>query len=203
MQMYLDMAKDFLHVFIPVFVAIDVFMLLPIFITFTEGLSTQGVRRVINQSLLTALLISLFFVILGDVIFRLIGITVDDFKIAGGLVLLVIAVREIVNASGTKNVDVEGKSVGVVPIGVPMIVGPALLTTLIMLLQQYGFLYTLFSLLLNLFIVWILFKKAIYVINVLGQNGVRAVSKLMAILLASIAVMMMRVGIENTFRIIQ
>jgi multiple antibiotic resistance protein len=203
MQMYLDRAKDFLHVFIPVFVAIDVFMLLPIFITFTEGLSTQGVRRVINQSLLTALLISLFFVILGDVIFRLIGITVDDFKIAGGLVLLVIAVREIVNASGTKNVDVEGKSVGVVPIGVPMIVGPALLTTLIMLLQQYGFLYTLFSLLLNLFIVWILFKKAIYVINVLGQNGVRAVSKLMAILLASIAVMMMRVGIENTFRIIQ
>ncbi len=196
----IELLKNFPNVFIPVFVAIDVFALLPVFLSFTSGLSTQSVRSVIKQSVITALAVSIGFVTLGEVIFRLLGITVNDFKIAGGLLLLVIAILDIVQIGMDKERAKVSQTVGIVPIGVPLIVGPALLTTLIVLLEHYGALLTLISLLLNLLIVWILFIYSNIVVNFIGRNGILAISKLMDILLASIAVMMIRIGIENTLR---
>ncbi len=189
--------KEFPEVFIPVFVAIDVFALLPFFISYTRGLPPDAVRRVINQSIMTALGVSIGFVAIGEGIFRILGITVDDFKVAGGLVLLVIAVLELVKEEGRHRKKSVTTTIGVVPLGVPMIVGPALLTTLLVLVDHYGVIITLFSLLLNLFIVWLLCKNATRVVRIIGKEGVLAISKLMAILLASIAVMMIRLGLQG------
>ncbi len=192
--------KEFPEVFIPVFVAIDVFALLPLFISYTKGLSQQGIRKVINQSIMTALFVSIGFVAVGEGIFRILGITVNDFKVAGGLVLLVIAILDIVQQEHKSQRKGLSTTVGVVPIGVPMIVGPALLTTLLVLLEHYGAVMTLLSLLLNLSIVWILFRNATAVVKIIGRDGILAISKLMAILLASIAIMMIRLGIENMLK---
>jgi multiple antibiotic resistance protein len=86
---------------------------------------------------------------------------------------------------------------GVVPIGVPLIVGPAVLTTILVLVDHYGIIPTIISLILNLFIVWITLINAQRIINIFGRGGIIGISKVMALLLASIAIMMIRIGVEN------
>ncbi|RJQ48981.1 MAG: MarC family protein [Nitrospiraceae bacterium] len=184
--------------FIPIFVAMDVFAVLPIFISVTSDIEEDSRKMIIRQSIITALAVSLVFVALGEAVFRILGITVDDFKIAGGLVLLVIAVLDLVRFGGERR-KVEG-SIGVVPIGVPLIVGPAVLTTLIVLIDHHGIAPTIISLILNLVIVWASFVHAEKITRLFGKNGIVALSKVMAILLASIAVMMIRLGLENFIR---
>ncbi len=199
MDSLLSYVEDLPNTFIPIFVAVDIFALLPLFMAYTAGLPQEKTRKVINLSILTALLVSGGFVAVGELIFTLLGITVDDFKIAGGLLLLVIAILEIVRPDDHRKRRLD-EGVGVVPLGVPLIVGPAVLTTLLVLIEHYGIGPTLTALLLNLLIVWFFFRNASLVARRLGKNGLMALSKLMAILLASIAVMMIRIGIENTIR---
>jgi multiple antibiotic resistance protein len=191
----LEVLKNLPMTFIPIFVAMDVFAVLPIFISVTSETAEDQKKIIVRHSIVTALAVSLAFVAVGEVVFRILGITVDDFKIAGGLVLLVIAVLDLLRYGGERR-KIED-TIGVVPIGVPLIVGPAVLTTLIVLIDHYGVIPTIISLIVNLIIVWASFVKAEVIIKLIGKNGIIALSKVMAILLASIAVMMIRLGVTN------
>jgi multiple antibiotic resistance protein len=191
----LEALKNLPMTFIPIFVAMDVFAVLPIFISVTSEITDDQKKIIVKHSIITALAVSLAFVAVGEAVFRILGITVDDFKIAGGLVLLVIAVLDLLRYSGERR-KIED-TIGVVPIGVPLIVGPAVLTTLIVLIDHYGVIPTIISLIINLIIVWASFVKAEEITRLIGKNGIIAISKVMAILLASIAVMMIRLGVTN------
>lgn len=186
------------NTFIPLFVAINVFLLLPIFISMTKEMSKPKRRAVVRDSILTAIIVSLLFIALGEAIFRILGITTDDFKIGGGLVLLVFAVLDLTqHGEERRKPDVK---MGVVPIGVPLIVGPAVLTTILVLVDHYGIIPTIISIILNLFIVWISLINAERIMILFGRGGIIGISKVMALLLASIAIMMIRLGIENIIK---
>ncbi|MBI5049869.1 MAG: MarC family protein [Nitrospirae bacterium] len=193
-----DILKALPVTFIPIFVAIDIFAVLPVFISVTSEVEDIERKKIIRHSIITALVVSLAFVAVGEAVFNILGITVNDFKIAGGLVLLVIAVLDLIRYGGERR-KVED-TIGVVPIGVPLIVGPAVLTTMIVLNDHYGITPTVISLILNLIIVWFSFVKAQKITELIGKNGIVAISKVMAILLASIAVMMIRIGVENLIK---
>ena len=190
-----NIIKALPNTFIPLFVATDIFAILPVFISLTLDMQKMQRQTVIRESILTALIVSLLFVALGEAIFTILGITSDDFKIAGGLVLLIFAISDLVRH------DEERKKpagrIGVVPIGVPLIVGPAVLTTTLVLVDHYGIIPTVISLILNFFIVWISFVNAERIMRFFGSGGIIGISKIMALLLASIAVMMIRIGIGN------
>lgn len=194
----LEILKALPNTFIPLFVAIDIFAVLPIFISLTGEMPESDRRAIIRQSTITALAVSLLFVAIGEAVFKVLGITVNDFKIAGGLILLVIAILDLIRFSKDKRIPED--PIGVVPIGVPLIVGPAVLTTLIVLINHYGIVPTLISLIVNLLIVWVSFQKAQNIIKLIGKNGIIAISKVMALLLAAIAVMMIRLGLEGIIK---
>ncbi len=194
-----DILRILPSTFIPLFVAMNAFMLLPIFISMTKDMTKPKRQKVIMDSILTALIVSLSFIVLGEAIFRILGITTDDFKIAGGLLLLTIAVLDL-----TQHIEERMKPdvrMGVVPIGVPLIVGPAVLTNILLLVDHYGIVPTLISLILNLFIVLISLMNAERIIRFVGKGGIVGISKVMSLLLASIAVMMIRLGIENIIKL--
>lgn len=186
------------NTFIPLFVAINVFLLLPIFFNITIDMSQQKKKEVIRDSIITALAVSLAFIALGKFIFDILGITPDDFKIAGGIVLLIFAIHDLTQ-SIEKKPNINDK-VGVVPIGVPLIVGPAVLTNILILVDYYGVIPTLISLIINLFIVWLSLNNAEKILNYIGKGGITGIGKVMALLLAAIAVMMIRIGIENIIK---
>lgn len=196
---YAEILRELALTFIPIFVAIDIFAVLPIFLGMTVGLAAPRLRSVIRESILTALIVGLAFIGLGEALFSVLGITGNDFKIAGGIMLLVFAVLDLIRQTPSKT-GLPPKF-GVVPVGVPLIVGPAVLTTLLVLVEQHGIAATVAAFLINLAIVWLALRKGRVVIRLLGEGGVLAVSKIMALLLASIAIRMIRIGIENILKV--
>jgi len=192
-QMTMD---KFLLSFIPIFVAMDAIGVLPMFIGFTEHLKRREKQRIILQSIITAFVIGIVFLFLGRWIFKILGVQVSDFKIAGGAVLLAISLRDILQHERLRKLPSE--TIGAVPIGTPLVVGPAVLTTIIILLDSYGPYITVFSFVVNLMITWITFHYSTDISNFLGKAGSKAFSKIASLLLAAIAVMMMRKGIIDT-----
>lgn len=185
--------KEVLLAFIPIFVAMDAVGVLPFFLSFTEGMEEEKRRHVIRDSIFTAFSVGVGFLLLGKVVFRFLGVTVSDFKVGGGLILLIVAVRDILFAE--KGQRPPGETIGVVPLGVPLIVGPAVMTTLLICHDLYGFWITLLSFMANLGFTWFVFKEAEKLTRVLGESGIRGVAKVTSLLLAAIAVMMIRKGL--------
>ena len=194
----LDSLKDLPLTFIPLFVAMDPFGMLAVFSSLTNDMSVSEKKSVIKFSVLTALIVSVVFAFIGEAVFKILGITVDDFKIAGGLLLLVLAIIELTGRGGERKLP---DSVGIVPLGVPMLVGPAVLTIVIVLIANYGIVLTILSLILNLTIVFIVFTAEHSITRLIGKNGLIAISKVVMLLLAAIAVMLIRIGLESYLKL--
>ncbi len=186
--------RDALYAFIPIFVAIDIFAVIPIFVAMTEGMEGRRKLDVERESVITALAVGLIFIAVGEGIFRILSITENDFKIAGGLILLIFAILDLM---GYTKVREQAGKLGVVPLGVPLVVGPAVLATILVLVDHYGVVPTVISFVANLIIVWLSFRTSSKILAVFGRGGIMAISKIMALLLASIAVMLIRVGLQN------
>src|ERR1041385_7600609 len=134
------MIEKFFLAFIPVFVAIDPIGLVAIFMGLGTSASREHRKRQAFLAIFTALCVAVGFIFLGKIIFAALGITVADFQVAGGLILLGLAGRELLNISPA---DREATSdFGVVPLGMPLIAGPALLTALLVLVDTVGLVFT-------------------------------------------------------------
>lgn len=187
--------------FIPLFVAFDVLGILPLFVSFTSEMTLFERRRVLRQSILTAFLVSIGFLVAGKFVFSLLGISVSDFKIAGGILLFIIAIVELIFPERTRTFPKE--TIGVVPIGIPLIVGPAVLTLLLVIVDTYGYLPTILCLILNLLIVWLVFSQSHWIMRILKEGGAKGIAKVSSLLLAAFAMMMIRIGIQEWMSLVK
>ncbi len=188
-----DMVQPFLVSLIPIFVALDAPGTLPLYVAMTEEVKRRERKKIVRQSIVTAFLVTVGFVLLGRAIFRALGILVEDFMIAGGIVLLIIAIADIVRA-GEKKIPLS-PTFGVVPLGTPLIAGPATLTASLVLVGSYGYMPVILSLIVNILLAWIIFSQSDRIIKLIGINGSRAFAKVAALILAAFAVKMIRGGI--------
>jgi len=184
--------RTLLLAFIPIFVAVDAVGVLPIFVTLTEGVGFKERLRIILQSMLTAFCLAVGFIYLGKAVFKFLNITIGDFMIAGGAILFCIAIIDIVNPDKKRR---KTRELGAVPLGTPLIVGPAVLTTSLIVISEYGVFPAIFSVSSNILLAGIIFSCSEVLIRVLGVAGTKALSKVMSLLLAAIAVMMVRKGV--------
>lgn len=187
------MLRDFFLASIALFIALDIVGTLPIYLGMTSGMKHEDRGRVLNVSMAVAFVVALVFAFLGNLIFRYLGITLFDFRIAGGLVLLLVSLAELVNQPEVVN-RFSG-STGVVPLAVPLITGPAILTTLILQVNSLGYLITLAALLLNYLAAWAILRRSEWLTRLIGKDGTVVVSKVSSLLLAAIAVSMIRGGV--------
>ncbi len=188
---------SFLPHFIPLFVAMDPVGLLPVFLSLTHGMDDRRRRAVTFEAVTTAGVVALAFMFLGNAVFAYLNITAADFRIAGGVLLLVLAVTDLLTP-GKPAVDERAASPGVFPLAVPLIAGPATLTTVLVLAGR-GYGPTALSLAVNLGIVLAVLLSARRVVRVVGTNALGAVSKVVALLLAAIAVNLIRTGIASAW----
>jgi multiple antibiotic resistance protein len=186
--------NKFWFCFLPIFMAVNAIGILPMFMSFTEGLDRQKINRIIAQSVVTATVVAVIFLAVGKIILDLLGITVSDFMIAGGTLLFIISLDDLMSMDRRWS-QIDPESLGAVPLGVPLIVGPAVLTTILILVQEYGPMATVAALIVNILIAGFTFWLHSPIIRLLGKSGARTVSKLAALLLAAIAVMMVRKGV--------
>jgi multiple antibiotic resistance protein len=196
MEKVLQILQEFGLTFVPLFVAMDAIGVLPILLPLTQDMKAKERRRVVRLAVITALVLGLGFVVIGKGIFLFLGIEVSDFLVAGGLILFLLAAKDLITGKMMEaQASVGADMLGVVPIGTPLVVGPAVLTTLLILIDQYSIIIVIVSFIINLAIAWLLFAQANRVVAFLGQGGVRATSKIVSLFLAAIAIKMIRQGV--------
>jgi multiple antibiotic resistance protein len=191
---------DFWLVFVPLFVSVDALGVLPLFLGLTHRMEPKDVQRAVYRSVLAAMVIALAFAGLGSMLLELLGVTVEDFMIAGGLLLMALALRELLTEKELQQrVDLNAVGVGVVPLGVPLITGPAVLTTSMLLTDQYGLYLVGIAIVANMAIAGLVFRFGGLVRRILGSSGASILSKIANLILAALGVMMVRQGIVNLF----
>ncbi|AOS44017.1 hypothetical protein Verru16b_01078 [Lacunisphaera limnophila] len=193
----LEWFSKFLLAFIPLFVAIDPVGLAAIFLGLGRNVDAAQRQKIANQATWTGGLVALGFLVLGQSIFKAVGISVSDFQIAGGLILFVIAAKDLLSSAAEPEKLPE--DFGVVPLGMPLIAGPASITTLLVLAQNQavGLAVTLVALAVNLALVVLALHYSEWLGRKIGGTGLRAISKIVSMLLAAIAVAMIRQGLRN------
>ena len=185
------MLKNIFLAFIPLFVAVNAIGVLPMFISLTQDVKQTELKKVLLQSFITGVSLALGFILIGKWLFSVLGITVFDFMIAGGFILFFVALRDMFFPGRQAAVAAE---LGAVPLGTPLIVGPGELTTCLIIVDQYGVWPTVISVVVNVAIAVTIFGFSGFIIKAIGKTGVSAMSRIMALLLAAIAVMMIRKG---------
>ena len=189
----------YLESFLPLFVAMNLPGVLPIFMGLTDGMSVKARRKLVFQASITAFAVAILILFAGQVIFKTMGITVNDLRVGGGLILLVLSINDLIfgdyRQRGSINEDGSVPTIGIVPIGIPLIIGPAAITTIIVSQQSFGYIPSLVSLFVNLGLITIGFLVGPPLIEKLGSSTAKAVAKITSLFLAAIAVAMIRVGI--------
>jgi multiple antibiotic resistance protein len=191
-----DILHNFVMTFVPLFIVIDAFGNLPFVITMGERTNRREQRKMVLFAIITATAVGLIFLFFGQFILKVMDISVGSFAIAGGIILLVLSIQYM--TTGHMVTMVKEEMVAVVPIGTPLTVGPATITTLILLALQYPLYIVLISFALNMVITWVIFLLAQRIARFLGEGGIRATSRVFSLLLAAIGVSMVINGLNLT-----
>jgi multiple antibiotic resistance protein len=192
------MLAQFPLAFAGIFVALDIIGTIPLYVSMTTGMKDSARKQIVNISMLVAFVVAIIFTFGGQAIFRSLGIAVFDFKIAGGIVLLLVSLADLV---GKPEVEKRASgSTGIVPLAVPLITGPGVITTLILQVETFGYSMTVAALITNYILAWGLLRNSTIVTRLIGKDGSVVVSKIAALLLAAIAVAMIRSGVFDAIR---
>lgn len=178
--------------FTAIFVALDIIGTVPIYLSLTKDLGLPERKAIVDKSMFVALVVALLFMAAGQTTFRHLGISLNDFRIAGGLILLLISLADLLG--GPEAVQKGSGSTGIVPLAVPLISGPGVLTTLLLQVGSAGYPITIAALLVNYALGWAILRHCDRVTRVIGRDGTVILSKIAALLLAAIAVAMIRTG---------
>jgi len=203
-----DVIGDLLAAFLPLFVAINIPGILPLYIGMTETFTPDERRQLLIRALFAALVLAVLMLFAGQVIFDTLGITLNDLRVGGGIILLVIAVTDLAfgdiknrragKKEDRKTVEAavrEPVDLPIVPLGIPLIIGPGAITTILVTDGQVGWVVTLLSIALNMLLVFVVFTFGPSLMRLFGPGTSKAVAKVASLFLAAISVAMIRAGI--------
>ncbi len=183
----------FWHAFIPLFVALDAVGLLPVFWALAHRLSGAQRTRAVWEAVSTAGWATIGWLLVSQFIFNLMGLQLADVMIAGGAIVVVLCLRDLLLPE--KLPQGTQASPGIVPLGVPLLAGPAVFATVLLVRDRYGWMVTVVALATNLVIAWLVLQSASRLMRWLGQEGAQVMSKIASLVLTAFGVMLIRHGV--------
>ena len=182
-----------------IFFLVDPFAALPTFLAVTSDQEPQKRVRTARKASLTALVILTSFAAAGQIIFRIFGITLPAFEIAGGIILLLIGL-DMLEAKRSATQESKGETeaatqkddAGIVPMGIPMLAGPGAITSVMVLvgqaqdLRQRLAIYS--AILITCAVSFVVLGSAVRVARAMGETGIRILVRIMGLLLVALAV---------------
>jgi multiple antibiotic resistance protein len=200
--------------FIAFFVAIDPIGLIPVFLALTPELGARLRRRVVARGVMIATFVLLSFALFGDAILRELGIGLPAFRIAGGIMLFLIALEMVFerrnrrrgDSADQAHLEYRVEELSVFPLGLPLIAGPAAITTVILQSSAAGGdplrqVAVLLALLLTLLMVYLCLTAAASLERYLGPTLMGALSRLFGLLLAALSTQYVIDGIREAFHV--
>ena len=190
--------EQIIETFIALFVVMDPIGNLPIVINLTKGMPAKEVRKNIDRSVFVAGVLLYAFLFLGLRIFGLFRINLDSFQIAGGIILLIIGILYVFGTS-MKYVRHHSNDLSV-PIGTPLLTGPGVIATTMILVKENGTVVTVTAAFLTLLATYVILINAAKLYKILGEHWTNVISRVMGIILAAIAVKFITEGVLNIVR---
>jgi multiple antibiotic resistance protein len=179
------------------FIAVDPIGNAPLFYGITAELESSVRRAIVRKSIVVATIILLIFALAGDLLLYYFGLMLADFRIAGGIILLIYGIAGIFGRTEAEAMGrpEEAEAIAIVPLATPLLAGPAAIATVLYLKAAYGLVVSLLSIIINSAITFTMLYHSQKLMELLGRSGAIALSKIMSILLAAIAVAMIREGV--------
>ncbi len=184
---------QFWHAFIPLFVAFDAMGLLPLFWGLANRLTAKQRQKAVAEAVTTAFGVTIVFLLVSRFIFALMGLALADVMVAGGLILVTLCLRDLLMPERPPRGTFP--SPGVVPLGVPLLAGPAVLATVLLVRDRYGWVVTSWALVANMAVAWVVLRASDSLMRGLGREGAEVISKIASLILAAFGVMLIRHGI--------
>ena len=184
---------DFIKAFFAIFVAMDAFGNLPILSTLTQKLSAKERNKNVNGAVLIAAILLFIFLFFGTRILQYFGISIDSFKIAGGIILLIIGIKIVLGLS-LREERAKKYEIAAVPLATPLITGPAVITVILLLVNEFDYLLILIASLLNLLITWVVLRQTVLLFKLFGRQGSDIIARIMGLILTALAIEFIKQG---------
>ncbi len=188
---------------VQIFAILNPISVMPTFLSLTEGRDDEEVQNIVKTVTVAMLLLMVLFSVTGKFLLMVLGVTVTGMKIGGGIILTVLAVDMLQGMPRTK--EVEEEELAVVPLTTPLLVGPGTMTTILVLSTEYtaryGFATASAVLVISSVVVTalthLILSNSSRIRRVLGINGLRGLSRFMAIIVAAVAADMLTSGLTD------
>jgi multiple antibiotic resistance protein len=188
--------SEFSKAALALFIIVDPFGNIPIFVGLTKNVQDAQKKKVYNTATIVGVILLLVFAFAGTGILSLFGLSIYSFQVAGGILLLIIAIRILISGNMQENVE-SPESIGAVPIAIPLLVGPGAITTTIFNIQQYDTIIAILAVLVVMAATWIILRYISGVYKFLGKTGSLIIARVMALLIAAIAVQYILTGVTH------
>lgn len=194
----MELFEGFIKSFIMILVIMDPFGGIPVFIMLTKNDSIKKMRNSANRAAKVSTILLIPFVFLGISILDFFSISLESFKIAGGLVLFLVGLTYVLDIHFGKEEKEYERDI-IIPMATPLIAGPGVITAIIISVSLYGIWVTLASCLLNLLIFWVLMLFSDKLHHMLGNQGAEILSRVMGLILTAMAVEFIVTGVKTVF----
>ncbi len=186
--------------FVAVFVLVDALGNVPIFLILTKGMEPEQTHSVVDRASIVATAVLLGFAFAGQWVLNYMDISMGSLRVAGGLLLLIIALRMLEGELDTPVVDQE-RDVAITPLALPLMAGPGTLTTVMLLMSESPSLHlsVVVGIVAAMLVSWIILRQAVRINDWIGPQGAIIIVKLLGFLLAALAVEIGSAGIRELF----
>lgn len=186
--------------FVAVFVLADALGNLPLILVLTKGMEPEQRNNVVDRASLIATAVLLLFAFAGQLLLAYLDISMGSLRVAGGLLLLIIALKMLEGELDTPTVD-QQRDIAITPLALPLLAGPGTLTVVMLLMSESpdAHLSVIAGMIGAMFITWLIMRQAGHLDQWIGPDGALIITKLLGFLLAALAVEIGSGGIRELF----
>ena len=175
---------------VSLFFILDPFASVPMFINITKGLEEREVKAYADKATLVAAILLFVFMFIGEDLMGIFGVTMDSFRVAGGIIFLMMAIELVFGLSLSKMDDEKGAKWAI--IASPILTGPGVITTAILFSSHYGYLTVMVAGALALIITWVILRNSSIIMRYVGEQALGIMTKIIGLFIAAM-------GVESIF----
>ena len=175
---------------VSLFFILDPFASVPMFINITKGLEEREVKAYADKATLVAAILLFVFMFIGEDLMGIFGVTMDSFRVAGGIIFLMMAIELVFGLSLSKMDDEKCAKWDI--IASPILTGPGVITTAILFSSHYGYLTVMVAGALALIITWAILRNSSIIMRYVGEQALGIMTKIIGLFIAAM-------GVESIF----
>ena len=175
---------------ISLFLILDPFASVPMFINITNGLDNRTIKIYADKAIVVAAILLFMFILIGDKLMDIFGVTMDSFRVAGGIIFLMMAVELVFGLKLSKIDDQKGAKWAI--IASPILTGPGVITTAILISSKYGIATVMVASTIALVTTWVILRESDLIMRLVGEQALSILTKIIGLFIAAM-------GVESIF----